>query len=148
MFWTRERRRGLTTIFVAGAVLVACSAVQGATLQGDLRIAGGDSLPPRITILSNSGGIAPDTLDTKDASTLSVEVEADGLVAASVSAPGYASQELDLSGGDPLGSVRLVLHPMQIVKGSVKDSGGRSQIGAKVRVSRLGVQRRIHLDDV
>ena len=107
----------------------------------------GDSLPARITILSNAGGIALDTHDTRDDGTFSVEVEAEGLVAASVSAPGYASQEIDLSGGVPSRSVRFVLNPLQIVQGSVKDSEGRPQTGASVRVRRLGVQRRIHLDD-
>lgn len=137
----------MITRFVAVVVLVACSTVQGATLKGDVRTAGGDSLPARITILSNAGGIALDTHDTRDDGTFSVEVEAEGLVAASVSAPGYASQEIDLSGGVPSRSVRFVLRPLQIVQGSVKDSEGRPQTGASVRVRRLGVQRRIHLDD-
>ena len=99
--------------------------MQGATLKGDVRTAGGDSLAARITILSDTAGIALDSHDAKDDRTSSVEVEAEGLVTASVSAAGYASQEIDLSGGVPAESVPIVLHPLQLVMGSMKDSQGR-----------------------
>ena len=62
------------------------------------------------------------------------------------SASGYALHEISLSDAIPYGRLKLMLHPIREVSGTVTDPQGRSVAGAKVRGRRVGQARHIHLD--
>lgn len=105
----------------------------GATLDGSVRDSEGNPLAARISVMENSSGVALETHDTDGDGSSSIEVDSGALVAVAASATDYRSQEIDLTGGIPSGSLRFTLRKQRLVQGAITDESGQGVGGASVR---------------
>ena len=84
------------------------------TLAGSVSTSSGSRIAARITVLYSSDGAAIHTYDRGEDGIFSISLDA-GPVAASATAAGCASHEIDLSNGVP-STARFTLHRMALVQ--------------------------------
>ena len=138
---TRIRQAAIAAL----ATGLVAGTLQSATLRGRVRTADGEALKARVTVLARSSGVNLTTYDTGEDGTFSIDLPATGAVAASASAAGYSSHEIDLTDGAPSGSVTFTLEALREMRGTVRDGDGNAVGGARVRVGRIDTTQRIGL---
>ena len=106
---TRIRQAAIAAL----ATGLVAGTLQSATLRGRVRTADGEALKARVTVLARSSGVNLTTYDTGEDGTFSIDLPATGAVAASASAAGYSSHEIDLTDGAPSGSVTFTLEALR-----------------------------------